>query len=165
MESSGKEICNQFLIRKLSMYPAVWWTRSFVRSFVHSFIHSFIHWPLLGRPNQSLSHISKIRVNKWSATLKIHQKSFQNPSKTFPKPTFEKRCVQDTPQNLLLGHLERFWVNFWRAPGAAFWILDDFGPSKMVTKSKKNPQNALKNRRLKQTYLRTWFFIEFSLNL
>ena len=100
-----------------------------------------------------------------SATLKNYSKSSQNPPKTLSKPAFEERCVQNASQNSIFRTLGRFLVNFWRAPGAAFWILDDFGPSKMVPKSKRNPQNTLKNRRLKQVYFPTRFFIEFSLIL
>ena len=73
-----------------------------------------------------------------SATLKIHPNSHQNPSKTLLKPAFEKRRVQNTPQNQFFEHLGWILVNFWRAPGPVFWISGLPGPSKTTPKSKRN---------------------------
>ena len=87
----------------------------------------------------------------WSATFKIHQKSFQNPPKTLSQSTFEKRRVQNARQNPISGHLGRFLVDFWRG----------LEPQDLL-KWHQNREKTLKIRCQKKTWFRTRFFIDFS---
>ena len=95
-----------------------------------------------------------------SATLKNHPNSYQNPPKTLPKPAFEKRRVQNTSPNPSLRHLGRFLLNFWRAPGAGFWILNDFWEGNWSLNLPKPPQKRQKND-IKNKYI---FEHDFSSN-
>ena len=96
------------------------------------------------------------------------KKITKNPSKIFQNPPQthlrKKMRPRHTPKSTF-GSSWMLFGDFWRAPGAAFWIFNDFEPSKMVPKSTRNLQNTLKSQRSKQIYFRMRFCVEFSLNL